>query len=240
MRVRSFSDAQRIAVLCLSILLLAAVQPAAADVGGGKGYPATPWRKEGPKSVLELEEAKALAATYQALSVSSEPVDAERKHELIIIERVGLVPTPSREGDVRVYELAGKTLSGETVAISFSQIESFTVTSKNDKTITLSVTVWPDISVEELLQKQPTYKQLYAGYRREVVLHIYLESADGRAWVFAGAWGDTTIPLGKLQVGAKASFYGEDPHMVHPMRFWWAIPSTANDDDYPFRVIPKR
>jgi len=72
MRVPSFSDGLRIAALFLSILLFVEVQLAVADVGGGKGYPATPWRKEGPKSILDIEKAKALASTYQTLSVSSE------------------------------------------------------------------------------------------------------------------------------------------------------------------------
>ncbi len=240
MRVPSFNDGPRIASLFIAILLFASVQPAAADVGGGKGYPATPWRKEGPKSVQELEKAKALAATYQTLSVVSESGDEERRPESITFERVSLVPSPIHEGDVCVYEFTGKTSSGETVALSFSQIESFAVISKDDKTITLSVTVWPDISAEELLQTQPTYKELYAGYRSEIVLTIDLGSVDGRVQVFAGEWGDTTLPLERLQVRAKANFYGGHPYMAHPLRFWWAIPSVANDEDYPFRMIPLR
>ncbi|MBU0909799.1 MAG: hypothetical protein KKA54_09965 [Proteobacteria bacterium] len=239
MRVSSFSDGLRISALSLYIMLFVAVQLAVADVGGGKGYPATPWRKEGPKSILELEEAKNLAATYQTLSVAPEPGDEERKPESIDFERVSLVPSPFHEGDVRLYVLTGKTRSGETVAISFSQMESFSVISKNDRTITLSVTVWPDISSEELLREQPTYKELYAGYRRDVVLNVDLEFADGRVQVLEGEWQDNTLPLGRLQVGSKAGFYGGHPHMAHPLRFWWAIPSVANDEDYPFRMIPK-
>lgn len=240
MRAPSFSDGLRIASLFLTFLLFDAVQLAVADIGGGKGYPATPWRKEGPKSTLELDKAKALAETYQTLSISSESGDEERRPGSITFERVSLVPSPIHEGDIRVYKFTGKISSGETAAISFSQIESFAVISKDDKTITLSVTVWPDISVEELLQKQPTYKELYAGYRREVVLTLELKSADGRVRVFAGDWGDNTLPLGRLQVGEKASFYGGHPHIAHPLRFWWAIPSVANDEDYPFRMIPLR
>lgn len=238
MRVSSFSDGLCIPHLFLSILFFVAVPLAVADVGGGKGYPATPWRKEGPKSILELEEAKKIAATYQTLSISLEPGDEERKPESISFERVSLMPSPYHEGDVRVYLLTGKTSLGETVAISFSQMESFAVISKDDKTISLSVTVWPDISSEELLQKQPTYKELYAGYRRDVVLNIDLGFADGRVHVLEGEWQDNRLPLKRLQVGSKASFYGGHPHMAHPLRFWWAIPSVANDEDYPFRMIP--
>lgn len=236
MRARNFSDALNI--VAISVMLCAVVRLAVADVGGGKGYPATPWRIEGPESVLDLEKAKALAATYQTLSVPAKLVDEEREGDLLELQRVGLVPTPFRESDIPIHELVGKSSSGETVALSFSQIESFTVISKNEKTITMSVTVWPEISPEELLQKQPTYKQLYADYRRNVVVDLSLESADGRPQVFAGKWGGT-LPLNKLHVGAKGGFYEEHPHMVHPLRFWWAIPSVANDENYPFRLIPE-
>ena len=211
---------------------------AAADVSGGKGYPATPWRKEGPKSVSELEEARTAAATYQSLSIFTPPAVDEKKTELIVIDRPGLVPTPFREGDAPVYEFAGATVSGEAIAISFSQIERFTVLSKNHKTITLSVTVWPDISPEELLKIQPTYKQLNTGYRREVTVMLNLEFPDGREPAFTGHWGDITLPLGNLRVGATAGFYEGHPHMMHPLRFWWAIPSVSGGKDYPYRVIP--
>jgi hypothetical protein len=211
---------------------------AVADVSGGKGYPATPWRKEGPQSVLDLEKAKMMADTYQTLSIFPQTANGGKKDEALHIERLRLAPTPFREGDTAVYELAGTTGSGGTIAISFSQIEGFTVRSKNNKTITLSVTVWPDITPKELLQKQPTYKQLYMDYRRDVILVLNLESADGREQAFNGGWGDITLPLAKLEAGTKAGFYEEHPHMMHPLRFWWAIPSVANDKDYPYRVIP--
>jgi len=239
MRVPSFSEGLCMALLLMSMFFFPSVRLSEADVGGGKGYPATPWRKEGPKNILELNEAKVMAATYQTLSVPTESGNAEGELESITFEQVSLGPSPFQEGDDPVYELTGKTSSDETIAIPFSQIESFTVIAKYDKTITVSVTIWPDISSEELLQKQPTYKELHAGYRREVVLKIALEFEDGRARVFAGEWNDTTLPLRNLKVGDKASFYGGHPHMAHPLRFWWAIPSVANDEDYPFRMIPK-
>jgi len=237
MRARNFSDALNI--VAISVMLCAVVRLAVADVGGGKVYPATPWRIEGPESVLDLEKAKALAATYQTLSVPVKLVDEEREGDLLELQRVGLVPTPFREGDIPIHEFVGKSSSGETVALSFSQIESFTVISKNEKTITMSVTVWPEISPEELLRKQPTYKQLYADYRRNVVVDLSLKYADGRPQVFMGEWEETILPLDKLPVGVKCSLYEEHPHMVHPLRFWWAIPSVANDENYPFRLIPK-
>lgn len=219
------------------VLCCAALGSASADVGGGKGYPATPWRHSAPESVQDIEKAKTAAAEYQTLSLPL-GIATDRKMEIVRVTRVSLRPEKSREGDTVGYALVGKLGSSEeTVSLSFSQIESFTVTSKNDEKVTLSVTVWPDISPRELFEKQPTYKQLVAGYRRNVVLVMGLRSADGRPLVFSGASGQTLL-MEKLAVGTKGDFYGEHPHSVHPLRFWWAIPSVANDADYPYRLIP--
>ena len=237
MKVRSFS--KFLFISALGVMLFSAFGSAVADVGGGKTYPATPWRREGPKSASDIEEAKTIAATYQALSIPANLVKEEWKdrNDPYDIWRVALVATPRRDGDTPLYSLAGKSSSGEDVTVSFSEIESFSVLSRDDDTVTLSVTIWPDITAEELLEKQPTYKQLSEGYRRNLVLTMGLKSSDGRPLAFAGEWGNS-VQLEKLVVGTKGDFYAGDPRMVHPLRFWWAIPSVAEDKDYPFRLAP--
>lgn len=236
MKALSFGDGLLVTVV--SMILSTLVPVAIADVGGGKGYPATPWRKEAPKDVSDLEKAKSVAAAYQTLSVPIEEVNGETDTKRIYFDRVALIPLPFGEGDIALNEFVGKSGSGKAVAISFSQIESFTVLSKSERAITMSVAVWPDISPEELLQKQPTYKQLYDGYRRNVVIKLSLKSVDGRVQALSGDWIERPFPLGELSVGAKCGFYDEHPHSVHPLRFWWAIPSVAEDEEYPFRLIP--
>ncbi len=236
MRVPSFSNAA--SAIAVSVLLCAAIGSVMADVGGGKGHPATPWRISGPKNVQDIDKAKEVAAQYQTLSVPGELFDRNSK-ELVHLRRVSLRAQEAREGDKAGYALVGKSGSGRTVSLSFSQIKSFVVTSRKDGAITVSVTVWPDISPRELLDKQPTYKQLAADYKRTVILQMSLRTPDGRPVVFAeeGEFG-RVLPLEKLRKGTKVDFYGEHPHMVHPLRFWWAIPSVANDKDYPYRMIP--
>jgi hypothetical protein len=216
------------------LILLCALGSGSADVGGGKGYPATPWRLSAPKSVEDLEKAKSVAAEYQTLSLPREP----GSKDLVHLRLVSLRPEKPREGDKPGYTLVGKSESGKTVSLSFSQIESFIVTAKRPKAIVLSVTVWPDISSKDLFEKQPTYKQLVEGYRRTVVLEVNLRSADGRPLGFAAkSVFEAALPLETLSVGTKGDFYG-DPHIVHPLQFWWAIPSVAKDPDYPYRLIP--
>ena len=239
MKVRSFSNF--LFISALGVTLFIAFGSAIADVGGGKTYPATPWRREAPKSAADIEEAKTIAATYQALSVPANLVKEEWKDRngLYEIWRVALVPSPRRDGDTPLYQLAGKSDTGEEVTVSFAEIESFSVLSRDDETVTLSVTIWPDITAEELLEKQPTYKQLSENYRRDVVLTMGLKSSDGRPLAFAGEWGNA-VQLEKLVVGTKCDFYAKESDMVHPLRFWWAIPSVAEDKDYPFRLAPMK
>jgi len=220
----------------MTVLLFAVFGTASADVGGGKGYPATPWRYSAPKSVQEIEKAKIVAAEYQTLSIPGKLVDKTRD-DVFHLNRVSLRLDKPRKGDAVRYALVGKSGSGKIVSLSFSQLKSFTVTARKDKAIMVSVVVWPDISPKDLLKKRPTYKQLMAGYRRTIILEINLRSADGRPLVFAGEYG-STLPLENLTLGVKGDFYGEHPHMVHPLRFWWAIPSVANDENYPYRMIP--
>lgn len=231
MRAQSSGNAAYAAGL---LILLCALGSGSADVGGGKGYPATPWRLSAPKSAEDLEKAKSVAAAYQTLSLPKE----SGSKDFARLRLVSLRPEKPREGDTPGYVLEGKSDSSKTVSLSFSQIESFVVAAKTPKTITLSVTVWPDISAKELLEKQPTYQQLMSGYRRTVMLEVNLRSADGRPLAFAAksefepAW-----PLETFSVGTKGDFYG-DPHIVHPLQFWWAIPSVAKDPAYPYRLFP--
>ena len=239
MKVRSFNSF--LSISTLGVMLFSAFWSAFADTGGGRGYPATPWRKEAPKCASDIEEAKALAAAYQTLSVPARLLKEEWKdrNDLYDIWRVALVATPRGDGDIPLYGLAGKSGTGKEVTISFSEIESFSVLSRDDETVTISVTIWPDITAEELLEKQPTYKQLREGYRRDIVLKMGLKSSDGRLLAFAGEW-DNAVQLEKLVVGTKSDFYAKHPYGVHPLRFWWAIPSVAEDKDYPFRLAPSR
>ena len=90
-----FSDGLCIALLLFFFLPFPPAQRAQADVGGGKGYPATPWRIEGPKSITELEEAKTIAATYQTLSVSMASETGEGQRETMAFEQVILAALTS-------------------------------------------------------------------------------------------------------------------------------------------------
>jgi hypothetical protein len=228
----------------MTVLLCVSFGSASADVGGGKGSPSTPWRVSGPKTVQELEEAKANAAKCQTISIPGELLSANKISGVVHLRCVSLRTEDPREGDAVGYALLGKSDSGETVSVSFSEIESFIVTSKTDSQIVMSVTIWPNISPQQLIQKQPNYKELVENYRHVVTLKMSLKSRDGRGFIFAeeGKFGKTVgtiLPLEKLGVQTKVDFYG-DPSADYNMRFWWAIPSVAQDPAYPYRVFFKK
>jgi hypothetical protein len=204
-----------------------------ADVGGGHGKPATPWSFQGPKSVEELEKARAAADQVQQLWLPG-----KLTNEKVQLDDVALQSLPSREGEKGAYQFTGKDESGKDVSLTFSTIESFVVKAKTDRSITLSVTVWPDISLQDLLAKQPTYTDISKSYRRDVSIEIPLRTSDGREHGFAPRYGESQ-PLSKLELGTKGDFYGGNPHSVNPRRFWWAIPSVTADPTYPFRMMPR-
>jgi hypothetical protein len=226
---------RRAAVAGLLVLAGALAGLSSADVGGGRGHPATPWRITGPEDIPELEAAKKEAAECQTLTMAGKLVD-ESDTEFVQIHDVAISPQVMRDGDVTVHEFAGKDATGQAVAVSFANVERFVVKAKTDTTVTLTVTVWPDISAKDLLDKQPTWKELNEGFRREVDVEIPIETRQGRALEFAG--GGPGVAIEKLPVGAKGDFYGGSPRMVNPRRFWFAIPSVAKDADYPFRMMP--
>jgi hypothetical protein len=216
------------------------ISDANADVGGGKGNPTTPWRLEGPKSIEHLEKVKSESAGYQTLSVPAVIAGETTADGIIHLNKVVLMPSPSIEGDEPLVELVGKTLNGEPIVVSFNQIELFTVLSKSSDTITITITVtiWPDITPRELLERQPSYKQLYEDYRSIVTPELKIASADGRLYVFMGERPQVNLTLESLPVGVIGWFYKQHPYTHNPYRFWWAIPSVANDPGYPYRSIP--
>jgi hypothetical protein len=216
-------------------VLAALVGVTAADVGGGRGHPATPWRIAGPQNVAELEAAKKEAAECQTLTLAGALV-GEPDRDFVQIHDVAISPQVVRDGDVPAHEFAGRDAAGQKIAVSFSDVERFVVKAKTDTTITLRLTVWPDLSPKDLIDKQPTWTELKGGFRRDIDIEIPVETREGRALEFAG--GGPSVAIERLPAGAKADFYGGNPRMVNPRRFWWAIPSVTKDAEYPYRMVP--
>lgn len=219
-----------------ALLALALSGVGGADVGGGRGHPATPWRSAAPQDVSELAAAKQAAEQCQTLTLAGKLVDGAG-NEPVQIHDVAISPQVMKDGDVPVHEFAGTDATGQKVSVSFANVERFVVKAKTHSTITLTVTVWPDISPQDLLEKQPTWQQLKKGFRRQIEVEIPIETREGRALQFVG--GALGLAIEKLPEGAQGDFYGGSPRMVNPRRFWWAIPSVTKDADYPFRVMPK-
>ncbi len=217
------------------LVVLGALSGVSADVGGGRGHPATPWRIAGPQDAGELEAAKKEAEQCQTLTLTGALVEAPDE-EFVQIHDVAISPQVKKVGDVPSHEFAGKNAAGKSVTVSFASIERFVVKAKADTTITLTVTVWPDITPKDLLRKQPTWKQLEGGFRSTVDIVIPIETRDGRALEFAGS--GPGIAIEQLPEGTKVEFHGGNPRRVNPRSFWWAIPSVTKDPDYPFRMMP--
>ncbi|MGH9889120.1 MAG: hypothetical protein ACREBE_26540, partial [bacterium] len=95
---------------------------------------------------------------------------------------------------------------------------------------------WPDISIRQLLDKQPTYTDLQAGYHTKVALQLDLPWPKATQPALHEAYGNT-VALSELQPGTQVQFYCGKPTNVDPGRFWWAIPSVWSDPAYPYRTM---
>jgi hypothetical protein len=128
--------------------------------------------------------------------------------------------------------------------IDFSVVRDVTLAGRDGATATLKLTLFPDISSEDLLSKKPTYRDLKKAYTRTVNMRVALRSPRGGDLAFVGEshrWASATDPAGHkafalfkdLPVGQTIEL--ETQPWSHP--WWWAIRSVAGDPAYPHRII---
>jgi len=216
-----------VAVLCTPAVF--------ADVGGGSGAVASPWRTEGPKDAADIERVKEEAVKFRTLSVPGSVIEPGRTRATHL-RQVALGLEGADGAEARSYALRGRLPSGASAVVPFSELDSFIVKSRTGKKMVLAVTVWPDISPATLFAEQPTYQQLMAGYRRKFDLEVDLKK-DGRRLVFVDDLDFMpAVPLDTLPVKTEVLFRCEEPGMAHPRELWWAIPSVIGDPSYPYRA----
>ena len=218
-------------ILCLLTLTVRA------NVGGGSGKPETPYPDPG--------------------NVNAEDVTTVR--EVAGRSRLGKVPFKSQGGDtllegiffaygqnsdtlgVPLYQLKGEDAGGETVTVDLSDILTFSVADFGPDACLLKVTVFPTISVEELLAQKPAYSDLKLRYTREVEIWVKTISDDGRLFVCGRTW-DGKPKVGGLLTDVKPNTqveleYGYSRDIGGRGTVWYAIQSVIEDRDYPYRVM---
>jgi hypothetical protein len=78
--------------------------------------------------------------------------------------------------------LTGTDASGKKLQIDMAVLSQLKIVSVDSdrRTLLADVEIFPDISPDELVKMQPTYRQLWSGYRRTIQLRIDATNSKGR------------------------------------------------------------
>jgi hypothetical protein len=219
-------------ILTLSVLIswLCAI-PVFSAIGGGAGSPRTPYGIGGKPDAKTILRYKEQASTKRNLS----KVGTEYFYSMY--GGLAYVTNGEIKGDVR-YSFWGFDEKGCKIEIDFCDVKDFRIMERDGKFLVLEVTLFPAISPEELLNKQPSYQDLIDNYTKSVKIRILPRDTSGNILQIIGI--DYTnrphiiLPVEKLRLGQKVKF--EWNVLGDSETFWWAIPSVIEDPAYPYRL----
>jgi hypothetical protein len=219
---------------------------AAADIGGGSGRIISPYK---PGSIV----------TAQEVEIVKKAASAARRIQMLPLANgdralSGLgVGVMYLSGDTvsgkPAFEIGGVTETGSARTIDFSLLDTVSVTKIEDNLIAtdrvqLQLTVFPTITVEELLSAKPTYTQLRTNHQETIRLWVPLTNSRGEL-ALVGQNVD-----GNYRVLAKVRDVKQDTPVVLEWglfkldgkswpSIWWATGSVTQDRTYPHVAISR-
>lgn len=144
------------------------------------------------------------------------------------------------DGELK-YSLDGHTIDGKALSLKLSDVEDFTrvedAKAKKDGFAVFEVTVFPDLSPQQLLSSQMGYAELRREHEKKIIIQIPLKSINKGQLFFVDFINNVAKPTAK--VADLVSGY-KNILSASGRTAWWAIPSVVADDSYPFRVITKK
>lgn len=212
-------------------------------MGGGSGRPDSPYKSRGlPETLASLNDLRKQDAENRFVNFTVPSGASVFGHRVRVgYARGGKIDKPETGFLGRVQGEAADR------RIDFSVIRDVTIADKNATSATLKLTLFPDISGDELLKKRPSYQALKKDYTRSVSLRVALRSAGGDlALTGEEQSSDSDTEPAKLKVIALFKDLPNDQHFdlqeERPSRhpWWWAIDSVTRDDAYPHRIIMKK
>jgi hypothetical protein len=203
-----------------------------ANVGGGLGLPKSPYIHDDVADDLEhvsafrRDDAKGRSVSFTASNVT------------VTGDEIGMTYAgPDTPLDKPQSEISGVSNPGNVItAVEFGVIDKMIVAQKDRDTITLKLTVFPDIAPSDLVRLRPSYLELAKKYRKEVTLQVPLRSKDGLPFVLTGKALDTEPR--KIICLFKDVPEAKEIKLLNP-NYWWAIKSVTDDPAYPNRVVTK-
>jgi hypothetical protein len=203
---------------------------ALANVGGGSGVAITPYAYPGEVTAEQMTEERKIAGQNRFVEVP-----LKSNHDSRFLRAMCFVygwedhPT----GAV-LYNFHGKDSSGTLQTIDMSDVLRFAIVSYRGDECLVKVTVFPWISIDELLRQKPSYSDLQLRYTHEVELWVKTKSADGPLLVCEIRQDGSRIvacPFTEIlpKTNIRLEYAGE--------HIWYAIQSVIDDPAYPYRVI---
>jgi hypothetical protein len=218
-------------ILCLLVLTVRA------DIPGGSGKPQTPYRDPRNVNAEEVTTVREIAGRCRQGKIPFKSPGGDT----LVAEIFFAYGQNNDTLGVPLYQLKGEDAGGKPVTVELSDVLTFSVADFRQGECLLKVTVFPTISVEELLAQNPTYSDLKLRYTREVGIWVKTISDDGRLFVCGRTW-DGKPKLGGLLTDVKPNAevelkYGYSRDMGGRGTVWYAIQSVIEDRNYPYRVL---
>jgi len=140
------------------------------------------------------------------------------------------------------YSLSGATDNGDLPSIDFSEIQELSIvkseTTSSPGRALFRVNVFPNISVEQLVNMRPTYSELKERYSRTLDLWVDIKTSTSGDLCFVGkdlaprrleTFNNNTVVKFEYVGGGRTG-----------QGIWWAIPSVIRDSAYPYRRPPTK
>jgi hypothetical protein len=138
-----------------------------------------------------------------------------------------------------IETLTGMDSSGKKQQIDMAVLSQLKVVSINAErhTLTAEVELFPMITPDELVKKQPTYRQLWSDYRKTIQLGIETVDSKGRilSLIDAGTPGSPGLAISSLAADTVVVVLPHKKIKIDRASLWWAIPSVMDDPQYPYR-----
>ncbi len=223
-------------ILCLLTLTVRA------DIAGGSGKPETPYHDPRNVNAEEVTTAREMAGRCRRGRI---PFKSPGGGDTLVEEIFFAYGQNSDTLGVPLYQLKGEDAGGKAVTVELSDVLTFSVADFRQGECLLKVTVFPTISVEELLAQKPTYSDLKQRYTHEVEIWVKTISDGGRLFVCGRTW-DGKPKVGGLLTDVEPNTevelkYGYSRDYSHDMggrgTVWYAIQSVIEDRNYPYRVL---
>ena len=162
-----------------------------------------------------------------------------------------------------LFEFRGADESGREALIDFSEVASFKILridDRNDRAL-FEVQVFPEISVEKLLESKLGYSELKDKHTKVKRLWIKLSDKEKGELYFVTvlAKGSRVFSWASVYEEIEDAWFNDDKYFIeseervkdmkHNMQvvldynedaIWWAIPSVTEDAAYPYRHIFKK